>query len=223
MSICPARFFDDAIAAVGHTRTPEPARRRHDLPAAHRSGRAGTLPHHRRERDHRGRLQDLWLAPGAGRRLGDRRAAQRTRPEIEQILIAGPMPERAGPPPSSSATSISCAAASRRRSSTRRSTISTSARSSASRSSTRASSSPRACRSSIRTSTDERFDQPRGDLPPALFDQHLPAMVAGPAVPLPRAQWRDQHDPRQQELDDQPRDQDGERSRSASSRATSSR
>ena len=29
--------------------------------------------------------------------------------------------------------------------------------------------------------------EPRRDLPPALFDQHLPAMVAGAAVPLPRA------------------------------------
>src|SRR3546814_7820609 len=54
------------------------------------------------------------------------------------------------------------------------------------------------------------FRQPRRDLPPALFDQHLPAMVAGAAVPLPRAQWRDQHDPRQPQLDGEPRAQDGE-------------
>ena len=50
----------------------------------------------------------------------------------------------------------------------------------------------------------------RRDLPPALFDQHLPAMVAGAAVPLPRAQRRDQHDPRQHELDEEPRDADGD-------------
>ncbi len=55
--------------------------------AAHRSRRAGALPHHRRDRD-----PALWphhprLAPGAGRHLGDREKANETRPEIEQILI----------------------------------------------------------------------------------------------------------------------------------------
>ena len=42
-------------------------------------------------------------------------------------------------------------------------------------------------------------------LPPALFDQHLPAMEAGPAVPRAGAQRRDQHHPGQRQLDEEPR------------------
>jgi hypothetical protein len=47
------------------------------------------------------------------------------------------------------------------------------------------------------------------NLSPALFDQHLPAMAAGPALPHARAQWRDQHHLGQHQLDEEPRDQDG--------------
>ena len=43
------------------------------------------------------------------------------------------------------------------------------------------------------------------DLPPALFDQHLPAMEAGAAVPRAGAQRRDQHAPGQRQLDEEPR------------------
>ena len=90
----PVRFFDDAIADSGPQGAAQQAGRRHDIPAAHRSAGAGNLPHDRRERDHRGRLYHLWLAAGARRYIsviGDK--AQRTRPEIEQIMIAGPMPD----------------------------------------------------------------------------------------------------------------------------------
>ena len=47
------------------------------------------------------------------------------------------------------------------------------------------------------------------DLSPALFDQHLPALVAGPAVPDARAQRRDQHAQGQPQLDAEPRDPHG--------------
>ena len=63
--------------APARERGARPHRRRHGLPAAHRSRRAGTLPHHRRDRDPALRLSHLWLAPGAGRHLGDRREGQR--------------------------------------------------------------------------------------------------------------------------------------------------
>ena len=49
------------------------------------------------------------------------------------------------------------------------------------------------------------------DLPPALFDQHLPAMEAGPAVPRAGAQRRDQHHPGQRQLDEEPRGSAGPR------------
>ena len=42
-------------------------------------------------------------------------------------------------------------------------------------------------------------------LPPALLDQHLPAMEARPAVPRAGAQRRDQHHPGQRQLDEEPR------------------
>ena len=48
-------------------------------------------------------------------------------------------------------------------------------------------------------------------LPPALFDQHLPHLAAGAALPDARPQRRDQHDSRQQELDGESRDAGGER------------
>ena len=54
-----------------------PHRRRHGVPAAHRLGRAGALPHHRRDRDPARRPHHPGLAPGAGRHLGDRREGQR--------------------------------------------------------------------------------------------------------------------------------------------------
>ena len=56
---------------------------------------------------------------------------------------------------------------------------------------------------------DERFVSRVRDLPPALFDQHLPDMAAGPALPHARAQWRDQHAEGQRQLDEEPRVQDG--------------
>ena len=47
------------------------------------------------------------------------------------------------------------------------------------------------------------------DLPPALLDQHLAVLAAGPAVPDARPQRRDQHPARQRELDEEPRDAHG--------------
>ncbi len=59
--------------------------------------------------------------------------------------------------------------------------------------------------------TDERFAGGGGDLPPALFDQHLPGMAAGPAVPDAGPQRRDQHPEGQRQLDEDPRDPHGGR------------
>ena len=44
------------------------------------------------------------------------------------------------------------------------------------------------------------------DLSPALFDQHLPDLASGPAVPRARPQRRDQHAAGQPQLDEEPRD-----------------
>jgi hypothetical protein len=52
---------------------------------------------------------------------------------------------------------------------------------------------------------DDRFER-LCDLPPALFDQHLPAVVAGAAVPHAGPQRRDQHAEGQHQLDEKPRD-----------------
>ncbi|KAK0348873.1 hypothetical protein LTR94_035407, partial [Friedmanniomyces endolithicus] len=46
-------------------------------------------------------------------------------------------------------------------------------------------------------------------LPPALLDQHLPRVEAGPALPHAGPQRRDQHASRQPELDARPRDPHG--------------
>ena len=56
---------------------------------------------------------------------------------------------------------------------------------------------------------DERFVSQLRDLSPALFDQHLPALAAGAAVPHARAQRRDQHAQGQRQLDEEPRDPHG--------------
>ena len=63
---------------------------------------------------------------------------------------------------------------------------------------------------------DERFVSQLRDLPPALFDQHLPDLAAGAALPHARPQRRDQHAPRQRQLDEEPRDAHGRTRRSAS-------
>ena len=52
---------------------------------------------------------------------------------------------------------------------------------------------------------DERFISRVRDLSSALFDQHLPAMEAGAAVPRAGAQRRDQHAAGQRQLDEEPR------------------
>ena len=74
---------------------------------------------------------------------------------------------------------------------------------------------------------DERFVSRVRDLPPALFDQHLPALAAGAALPHARPQRRDQHAEGQHQLDEEPRDPHGarrlRRARSRTSSRSSSR
>ena len=53
--------------------------------------------------------------------------------------------------------------------------------------------------------TDGVRERHRARAQPVL-DEHLPVLAAGPPVPLHRAQRRDQHDPRQPQLDAHPRD-----------------
>ncbi|TNN04625.1 Glutamate synthase [NADPH] large chain, partial [Schistosoma japonicum] len=127
-----APFLRRCDRRVGAQGPAQPAGGRHDLHAAHRSGRAGNLPHHRRERHHRGGLHHLWLAPGAGRRLGHRH-------------------EGAGDAPRDRADHDRRADARRARDRGADQRVSTSVRCPAARSSTRGCSSPRACRSSIPT------------------------------------------------------------------------
>ena len=49
---------------------------------------------------------------------------------------------------------------------------------------------------------DDRFEVELRDLPPALFDQHLPHLAARPALPHACPQRRDQHPARQRQLDE---------------------
>ena len=62
-----------------------------------------------------------------------------------------------------------------------------------------------------------------GDLPPALFDQHVPEVAPGPALPHARPQRRDQHAQGQHQLDEEPRDPHGLRSVRRIPATTSSR
>ena len=84
----PAGLLPGAHPRPGPRAGRGPARRRHDLPAAHRSRRTGALPLHRRGRDPR----HAATASTAGARcrsniavIGEK--ANATRPEIEQIMI----------------------------------------------------------------------------------------------------------------------------------------
>ena len=167
------------------------------------------MPHDRRIRNHRRGLHHLRLAPGAGRRVGDRRQgaahAPRNRTDhdrgaparrpvdrrIRKAALSRPPPHRKEGDRGTDrrflylqpvgAVDHLQGTVPRRKSGGFLS---------------------RPCEQAVR--------KPGRDLSPALFDQHLPAMVARPAVPHPRPQWRNQHDPRQQELDEEPRNQDGE-------------
>ena len=143
MSRCRRTSSATRSQRTGHKPRAGPARGRHDLPAAHRSRRAGdaAAPSSRAEILDFG-YYHLWLAPGAGRhRRSSARRRNATRPEIEQIMIADRARRRASsaferdlylvPPPDREA-----------RDRRRRSRTSTSARCPAARSSTRACSSP---------------------------------------------------------------------------------
>jgi glutamate synthase (NADPH) large chain len=83
----PVAFFYDQIRRTGPRARPTADRRGPGVPAAHRFRRAGTLPHHRRDRSAaHGPLRST--AGGTCRWtsvLGEK--ANATRPEIEQILI----------------------------------------------------------------------------------------------------------------------------------------
>ncbi len=181
---------------------------RHGVPAAHRPRGPGALPDHRRVRDPEVRLLRLRLAPGAGRHRGDRRKGQRDPPgdRADHVLEPGrPVRDRfrARPlhhPPAH-----------------------------------REGGARRAHHRFLHLLAVVPLDHLQGhvpgraggvvlpgpdrralrlelrDLPPALFDQHLPDLAAGPAVPRARPQRRDQHRARQRELDGQPRDPHGAR------------
>ncbi len=200
------RRCDRRIGAQG---APEPPRGRHGLPAAHRPRCAGTLPHDRRVRDHRRGLHHLRLAPGAGRRLGDRRQgaahAPRDRTDHDRRAAARRTVARrvrkaplSRPPPDREKG---------RRGTDRRFLYLQPVGALDHLQGAVPRGKPRRF---LSRPHEQIVREPGRDLPPALFHQHLPAMVAGPALPLPRPQWRDQHDPRQQELDEEPRDQDGQ-------------
>ena len=81
----------------------------------------------------------------------------------------------------------------------------TSRRCPAAPSSTRACSPPTSCRPFFPDLPDERVSQRHraGALP--LLHEHVPVLAAGAPVPVHRPQRRDQHDPRQPQLDGRPR------------------
>ena len=94
----PSRFFDDAIAASGHKVLPgQPPRRRHDVPAAHRPGaQEACRTIVEAEVIEAGYTIYGWRqVPVNVAVIGDK--AQRTRPEIEQIMIAGPLADQQSP------------------------------------------------------------------------------------------------------------------------------
>ena len=165
--------------------------------------RAGALPHHRRDRDPALRPHHPGLAPGAGRHLGDRREGQRhaardradpDRPRRRQARQPRVREAALHPAPAHGE-----GGAGRQR--------------------------PRILRllaqlplGRLQGHVPGRaslglLSRPSGralhlavcDLPPALLDQHLPAMEAGPAVPRAGAQRRDQHASGQRQLDEEPR------------------
>ena len=172
-------------SAIGHELCRPAARGRHDLPAAHRPRRAGNLPHHRRDARSSTPATTIYgwrQVPVDFGVIGEK--ANATRPEIEQIMIAnaeGRQRRRVR-----DAISISSAAASRSAvAAEQHQRTSISARCRAARSSTRACSWPSSCRPSIPTCRTS-VSCPRRDLPPALFDQHLPDLAPGAAVPHAR-------------------------------------
>ena len=183
-----------------------PDRGRPDLPAAHRPGRPGSLPHDRRGRSPAFRLLHLWLASGAGRHLGDRREGQR-HPSGNRADHAG----RSGRP-------------GRRGAGARPVPVPQAHRKARSRpehqrllhllavgqvADLQGHVPRRAHRRVLPRPEGRALRRRRGDLPPALLDQHLPAMAPGPALPDARPQRRDQYDQGQRQLDEVPRDQDG--------------
>jgi hypothetical protein len=177
----PVPFFYDQIRRTGHEPEPRAADRgRPGVPAAQRFRRAGNLPDHRRGRSPADGLFDLWLAPCAGRHFGAGRKGQRhpARDRTDHHLQRqgcrrGDLRARAlrDPPPD-------------RESRGRRAD-------------------PRALPVFAELPVDHLQGHDAGrtgrrilsrsagrpvrkrlcDLSPALFHQHLPAMVAGPAVP----------------------------------------
>ena len=181
-----APFLRRRHRRVGAQGSPQPARGRHDLHAAHRPGRAGNLPHHRRERHHRGGLHHLWLAPGAGRRVGhrhegagdaardradhDRRADARRGGcrRVRKEPVSDPPPHRKAGDRGADQRLLYLFAVlpldHLQGAVPRREPVGLLSR-----------------------PAGPPVREPRGDLPPALFDQHLPAMVAGAALPLPGA------------------------------------
>ena len=201
----PQDFFRDAVRGMGHTIAERQAGlRRPDLPAAHRSGPAGKSALDHRDRSRALRLLHLWLAPAADRHLVIGMKANATRPEIEQILFSDQLKRE---PAELERALYIC----RRR-------IENRARASNLDLYVCSFSSGADLQGHVpRRGHRQLLSRPEGpplrlggrDLSPALFDQHLPAMAAGAALPHAGAQWRDQHDLGQHQLDEEPRDQDG--------------
>ena len=180
-----------------------PGGRRHGFPAADGFGRTGALPHHRRDRDPALRPPDPGLAPGAGRHLRDRREGERDAAR-DRADPDRPRRSQARQPRVREAALHPAPAHGEGRDRRehrgilrllavvplghlqghvpRRAPVGLLSRPAR-----------RALHLALR------------DLPPALFDQHLPAMEARPAVPRAGAQRRDQHHPGQRQLDEEPR------------------
>ena len=202
----PQDFFRDAGRSAPATRCAPAASASADLPAAHRLCGAGSLPHHRRIRNPALRLLHLRLAPGAGRHLRDRRKGQRHAPrdradhvrrrrrlDIEELerelyLCRRRIEKRVREAAIAGFLHLLAVVA-----------LADLQGHVPGRAAFELLSRPerRALRLGLR------------DLPSALFDQHLPDLAAGPAVPHARPQRRDQYAEGQRQLDEEPRVQDG--------------
>ncbi len=179
-----------------------PAGGRHGVPAAHRLRRAGDVPLHRRIGDPALRLRDLRLAPGARRRLGDRREGQRhpARDRADhdrQHQGGGGRPVRAGP--------VHHPAAHREGGDRGADQGLLHLLAVVPVGHLQGHVPGRAAHRLLSRPARRPVRVELRDLSPALFDQHLPDLAPGPAVPGARPQRRDQHPARQRQLDEVPR------------------
>ena len=178
-------------------------RGRHGVPAAHRPRRAGALPHHRRDRDPAFRPHDPGLAPGAGRHLGHRRQGQRDTARDRADPDRPRRREARQPRVREAALHPAPSHGEGRARREHRRVLRLLALLPVGRLQGHV---PRRAPVDLLSRPARRaLHLALRDLPPALFDQHLPAMEAGAALPRARAQRRDQHHPGQRQLDEEPR------------------